>query len=164
MQQSEASSFSLQPALRLMLSLLRMPEQRALIARTSSSAGQISLLFSARVHNFALRFASPCPIFCFDCATLGQIHIDDSTEISSIMGSDTTPNGIKFQFTDRIRPIAKRQFDMRAAGLDPKDVCLDGAKGKGSQGQDCFSSNLVADSPLCKAHHVSFGHLQSTTY
>ena len=54
------------------------------------------------------------------------------------MGSDTTPNGIKFQFTDRIRPIAKRQFDMRAAGLDPKDVRLESAKGKGSQGQNCF--------------------------
>jgi hypothetical protein len=66
------------------------------------------------------------------------IHIDESTEISSIMGSDTTPNGIRFQFTDRIKPIAKRQFDMRAAGLDPKDVRLDSVKGKGSQGQNPF--------------------------
>ncbi len=54
------------------------------------------------------------------------------------MGSDTTPNGIKFQFTDRIRPIAKRQFDMRAVGLDPKDVRLDSVKVKGSQGQNRF--------------------------
>jgi hypothetical protein len=64
-----------------------------------------------------------------------KTHIDECTEISSIMGSDTTPNGIKFQFTDRFRPIAKRQLDMKAAGLDPKDVNLDSAKGKGAQGQ-----------------------------
>jgi len=63
-------------------------------------------------------------------------YIDDlHAEISSIMGSDTTPNGIKFQFTDRFRPIAKRQLDMKASGLDPKDVNLDSVKGKGSQGQ-----------------------------
>lgn len=86
-----------------------------------------------------------CFAFCFVLPNLllplrkpEAIHIDDSIEISSIMGSDTTPNGIKFQFTDRIRPIAKRQFDMRAAGLDPKDVRLDRAKGKGSQGQNSF--------------------------
>ena len=86
-----------------------------------------------------------CFAFCFVLPNLllplrnpEAIHIDDSIEISSIMGSDTTPNGIKFQFTDRIRPIAKRQFDMRAAGLDPKDVRLDSAKGKGSQGHNCF--------------------------
>jgi hypothetical protein len=52
------------------------------------------------------------------------------------MGSDTTPNGIKFQFTDRFRPIAKRQLDMKAAGLDPKDIDLDSVKGKGSKGQN----------------------------
>jgi hypothetical protein len=51
------------------------------------------------------------------------------------MGSDTTPNGIKFQFTDRFRPIAKRQLDMKVAGLDPKDVNLDSVRGKGAQGQ-----------------------------
>ncbi|KAH8782157.1 hypothetical protein BGZ57DRAFT_926143 [Hyaloscypha finlandica] len=58
---------------------------------------------------------------------------NSGSEISSIMGSDTTPNGIKFQFTDRFRPIAKRQLDMKAAGLDPKDVNLDSVKGKGAQ-------------------------------
>ncbi|KAE9364597.1 hypothetical protein N431DRAFT_447767 [Stipitochalara longipes BDJ] len=58
-----------------------------------------------------------------------------ANELSSIMGSDTTPNGIRFQFTDRFRPIAKRQLDMKASGLDPKDINLDSVKGKGSQGQ-----------------------------
>ena len=145
-----------------------MLEQRALIARTTSSAGQIRLLLAARVHNFALLFvlrsASSCTFLLLRLRNLQAIHIDESTEISSIMGSDTTPNGIKFQFTDRIRPLAKRQFDMRAAGLDPKDVRLDSVKGKGSQGQNRFCLNLVAYSPLRKAHHVSLSHLQSTTY
>ena len=75
------------------------------------------------------------------------------------MGSDTTPNGIKFQFTDRFRPIAKRQLNMRAAGLDPKNVNLGSVKGKGSQGR-------VLDSRLCCIFLLStfvkfhkFGHL-----
>jgi hypothetical protein len=121
-----------------MLSSLRVLEQMALIARTSSLAGQIRLLLAARAHNFALRFASSCPLFSRRLRNPRAIHIDDSTEISSIMGSDTTPNGIRFQFTDRIKPIAKRQFEMRATGLDPKDIHLDSVKGKGSQGQNCF--------------------------
>jgi hypothetical protein len=54
------------------------------------------------------------------------------------MGSDTTPNGLKFQFTDRIRPVSRRQLEMRAADLDPKDVNLDSVKGKGSQGQNFY--------------------------
>ena len=51
------------------------------------------------------------------------------------MGSDVTPNGIKFQFTDRYRPIAKRQLEMQAAGEDPKDIDLDSVKG--SKGSKC---------------------------
>lgn len=50
------------------------------------------------------------------------------------MGSDTTPNGLRFQFTDRIKPVAQRQLDMRKAGLDPKDVDLE-VKSKQSKGQ-----------------------------
>ncbi|KAL2062717.1 hypothetical protein VTL71DRAFT_5789 [Oculimacula yallundae] len=45
--------------------------------------------------------------------------------MASVMGSDVTPNGIKFQFTDRIKPTAKKQEEMRSAGLDPKDIDLD---------------------------------------
>lgn len=44
------------------------------------------------------------------------------------MGSDATPNGLRFQFTDRFRPTAKRQLEMREAGLDGKDIDLDSVK------------------------------------
>ena len=84
----------------------------------------------AMVEDFALKFLE-----CSFNFQHPKTHIDECTEISSIMGSDTTPNGIKFQFTDRFRPIAKRQLDMKAAGLDPKDVNLDSVRGKGAQGQ-----------------------------
>lgn len=47
------------------------------------------------------------------------------------MGSDVTPGGLKFQFTDRIKPIAKRQLEALASGADPKDVNLN-ANAKGS--------------------------------
>ena len=51
------------------------------------------------------------------------------TEVARIMGSDCTPNGLRFQFTDRFRPMAKRQLDMLAAGLDPKHVSVGPVKG-----------------------------------
>ncbi len=51
------------------------------------------------------------------------------------MGSDTTPNGIKFRLFDRIKPIGQRQLDMRAAGQDPKDVNLDSVKKSNSSNQ-----------------------------
>jgi len=51
------------------------------------------------------------------------------------MGSDVTANGLRFQFTDRFRPIAKRMLAMKAAGDDPKDLDLDSVKnGKASRG------------------------------
>jgi hypothetical protein len=76
------------------------------------------------------------------------------------MGSDTTPNGIKFQFTDRFKPIAKRQLAMRAAGLDPKDVNLDSVKGKGSQGQSFESFRIALLPPALFLDNVPpLGHL-----
>ena len=51
--------------------------------------------------------------------------IDVEIEMCRIMGSDTTPNGIRFQFTDRLRPLSKRQLAMLAKGQDPKDVVVD---------------------------------------
>ncbi|CZR56747.1 uncharacterized protein PAC_06636 [Phialocephala subalpina] len=65
--------------------------------------------------------------------------IDSSTEIASIMGSDATPNGIRFQFTDRFKPIAKRQLEMKGAGLDGKDIDLDSVKG--GKGQKACADN-----------------------
>ena len=66
-------------------------------------------------------------------------YIDLFTAIAGIMGSDVTPNGLRFQFTDRYRPIANRQLEMQAAGQDPKDIDLDSVKGgkggKSSRGQ-----------------------------
>lgn len=53
-------------------------------------------------------------------------------EIARIMGSDVTPNGLRFQFTDRFRPVAKRQLEILEAGGDPKDVDLN-TGGKGSE-------------------------------
>ena len=48
--------------------------------------------------------------------------IDIHPEIASIMGSDVTPNGIRFQYQDRIKPLAQKQLAMKASGLDPKDA------------------------------------------
>lgn len=66
-------------------------------------------------------------------------HIDLIVVLAGIMGTDVTPNGLKFQFTDRYRPIANRQLEMQAAGQDPKDIDLDSVKGgkgrKSSRGQ-----------------------------
>ncbi|CAG8978918.1 hypothetical protein HYALB_00005255 [Hymenoscyphus albidus] len=47
------------------------------------------------------------------------------------MGTDVTANGIKFQMTDRFRPLGKRQLDMLAKGLDPKDVDVYGKDSTG---------------------------------
>jgi hypothetical protein len=55
------------------------------------------------------------------------------------MGSDTTPNGIRFQFTDRFKPIAKRQLEMKAVGQDPKDIDVDSVKTTKSRSQTFIS-------------------------
>lgn len=73
------------------------------------------------------------------------------TELAAIMGSDCTPNGIKFQFTDRYKPIARKQLEMKASGLDPKDV-LDHVKGAAaSRGQTFEFSSLLRTS---RTHHT----------
>ena len=59
-------------------------------------------------------------------------------EMAAIMGSDVTPHGLRFQFTDRIRPIGKKLQEMRSAGLDPKDInlySLYSVKGGGKTGR-----------------------------
>lgn len=61
-----------------------------------------------------------------------QLFIDASTEIARVMGSDVTSKGIRFQFDDRLKPIAKRQLEMKEDGLDPKDVDLDSVKKAGT--------------------------------
>ncbi|KUJ17356.1 uncharacterized protein LY89DRAFT_583877 [Mollisia scopiformis] len=65
-----------------------------------------------------------------DVVLMENLLIDFVTDISSIMGSDTTPNGIRFQFTDRFKPIGKLQLEMKANGRDAKDIDLDSVKGK----------------------------------
>jgi hypothetical protein len=66
-------------------------------------------------------------------------HVNTQTEVARIFGTDATPNGLKFQFTDRFRPVARRQLDMLAAGQDPKDINLDDCKPtKGGKGQANF--------------------------
>lgn len=57
------------------------------------------------------------------------LPIDLTKDLSEKFGSDSTPNGLRFQFTDRIRPLAKRQLALLAAGLDPKDVDVTGKNG-----------------------------------
>jgi hypothetical protein len=59
------------------------------------------------------------------------------------MGSDATPNGLRFQFADRFKPIAKRQLDALACGADPKDVDLS-TVGKGNNGQKSWLCFLVS--------------------
>ncbi|TVY90620.1 hypothetical protein LAWI1_G001155 [Lachnellula willkommii] len=56
-------------------------------------------------------------------------------EMARIFGSDCTPNGLRFQFTDRIKPVVNRQLDMLAEGNDPKDIILGDCKSaKGGKG------------------------------
>jgi hypothetical protein len=50
------------------------------------------------------------------------------------MGSDVTPHGLRFQFTDRIRPLGRLQLDALAAGNDPKDIDLS-TTARGNNGQ-----------------------------
>lgn len=63
-------------------------------------------------------------------------HINSDPEMASLMGSDVTSSGLRFQFGDRIRPIGMRLMEMRAAGKDAKDLDLDSlhsAKGRRCQ-------------------------------
>ena len=62
--------------------------------------------------------------------------IDGRTEMARIFGSDCTANGLKFQFTDRIRPLGRQQLAMLNAGKDPKDLDLGTAKGAKGNGQN----------------------------
>lgn len=82
------------------------------------------MLLAPRVRIFKL-FLQACTCF----SIIHSCSLTPKTEISSIMGSDTTPNGIRFQFTDRFNPIAKRQLEMKSSGLDGKDIDLDSVKG-----------------------------------
>ncbi len=84
----------------------------------------------ARVRYFEL-----CVSAYFHFIVTIDTFINRLTAVASIMGSDVTPNGLRFQFHDRLKPIARRQLDMKAAGQDPKDVDLDSVKGgKNSRG------------------------------
>lgn len=90
----------------------------------------------------------------FDCALLSFINSTLSSqtlmacmlifqaEVARIMGTDVTPNGLKFQLTDRIRPIGKRQLDALASGADPKDVDLGGVKGSSGQRRFHFVQHI----------------------
>ena len=58
-------------------------------------------------------------------------------EMNTFMGSDSTPNGIKFQFHNHFKQVAKRQAELKCAGADPKDVDIkpvpQGSAKKGGQ-------------------------------
>jgi len=86
-------------------------------------------------------------------ATYPNAGLTTSAELASIMGSDCTPNGIRFQISDRYRPVAKRQLEMKASGQDPKDV-LDHVKGAhASRGQ------IFIFSFLCyRLYHFTLHH------
>ncbi|KAH7389067.1 hypothetical protein BKA64DRAFT_129400 [Cadophora sp. MPI-SDFR-AT-0126] len=74
-------------------------------------------------------------------------------EMAAIMGSDVTPNGLRFQFTDRIRPIGKKLQEMKSAGLDPKDIDLESlysAKGGGKTGRSQTRSLLISFSSIAQ--------------
>ncbi|TVY62724.1 hypothetical protein LSUE1_G006157 [Lachnellula suecica] len=78
--------------------------------------------------------------------------INATTEVSRVFGSDSTPNGLRFQFTDRFRPVAQRQLDMLDAGQDPKDINLDDCKptkgGKGGRGSKDLASLMGSDTTV----------------
>ncbi|KAK0124026.1 hypothetical protein ONS95_009012 [Cadophora gregata] len=124
---SVVSNSSSAPQSRRTLTLFVMVEPKVLTARTLSF-----LVSLVRVH---LRF-SFYSTFSF---ALYNGYLMSLLEMAAIMGSDVTSNGLKFQFTDRIRPMGKKQQEMRSAGLDPKDIDLDSlysAKGGGKTGKN----------------------------
>lgn len=41
------------------------------------------------------------------------------------MGSDVTPAGLKFQFSDKFKPVGKLQLKALECGLDPKGINVD---------------------------------------
>lgn len=76
--------------------------------------------------------------------------------MARIFGSDATPNGLRFQFTDRFKPVAKRQLDMLAAGEDPKNINLEDCKHtKGGKGQANFL-------PRVSLHSSTLQYLQAS--
>ena len=57
------------------------------------------------------------------------------------MGSDTTVDGLKFHFTNNIRPVGRRQVDLVERGGDPKAVDISSLRqsNKGQKGSGFVS-------------------------
>lgn len=75
------------------------------------------------------------------------------------MGEDTTAGGIRFQFTDRIKPIAQRQVDAIKKGTNPQHVIIDkgGPSGKGGQILTFFfSSTLHVSLSVIAQHNTAY--------
>jgi hypothetical protein len=71
------------------------------------------------------------------------------------MGSDVTANGLRFQYTDRIRPLGQRQLEMVVAGQDPKDVEISGSvKADKKKGLKCLISSLKTTYFFHLLHHI----------
>lgn len=93
--------------------------------------------------------------FCFVLAQQNVIIscplINTIAEMARIFGSDCTPNGLRFQLADRIKPLGNRQLDMLAEGNDPKDIILSDSKSaKGGKGQ-----TILIYAIFCTAHFTS---------
>ncbi|PBP20182.1 hypothetical protein BUE80_DR009006 [Diplocarpon rosae] len=81
-----------------------------------------------------------------------------TAEMASLMGSDVTRNGLRFQFTDRIRPIGNRLVEMRAAGEDAKDLDLSTLhSAKGSKTGDRKTARVMGSDVTPKALRHQIG-------
>ncbi|TVY40899.1 hypothetical protein LSUB1_G002346 [Lachnellula subtilissima] len=70
-------------------------------------------------------------------------------EMARVFGSDCTPNGLRFQFNDRIKQVTTRQLDMLAQGDDPKDIDLDDCKSaKASKAGKDIASLMGSDTSV----------------
>jgi hypothetical protein len=83
--------------------------------------------------------------------------------MARIFGSDCTPNGLRFQFADRIKPLGKQQLAILDAGKDPKDLDLGIAKGARGNGQNSwFSFNSFPLQQFFFTHEPRFEHYIDT--
>ncbi|PVH77945.1 hypothetical protein DL98DRAFT_422919 [Cadophora sp. DSE1049] len=115
---------------------------------SDATVGGIKFQFSTTIKKNldALRDGRARGLDCKDI-TLPSLAGLGGQEMAAIMGSDVTPHGLRFQFTDRIKPIGKKLQEMRSAGLDPKDIDLDSlysAKGGGKTGRSQIHSLLIS--------------------
>lgn len=104
--------------------------------------GPMLLLYTSSFHYVFCRL-----FYRYTLARLCFHLVNAGLEIARLFGSDCTPNGIRFQVTDRLKYLGKRQSDYSAAGKDPKDIDLSGGSHaeRNSKGQIALPLPLMME-------------------